>query len=266
VIVHGRITVFGEYLMHDLTDGYVLPTRQALATWDDSDLPIHPSYDYRVDRVRQMLSQLGMPTCDKVRGTLPLGHGFAGSTALIALHLGSGSQPITEVLASKIDREIHGFDPSGVDYWSVNAQAPGFFGPAGWRSAPKAEKFAASALLLPEARPWPLSETRDRIRSIANRLAPIARHLCAVLRAQKNLDYQALFDYAVELSRAHVYGPRAATMVDHLVQRRLAVKGIGGLTNKAIVIVWPAEMSMPERLSMLAELEQCGPDGVLTQL
>lgn len=266
MIVNGRITLFGEYLMHSITEGYVVPTEHALATPDEHVLPIHHEYQPRLDRVRYQLELAGLPTHAAVRGTLPLGHGFASSTALTLLHLEKGRHKHPEDIVRCVDREIHGFSPSGVDYWSITARRTGYFGPDGWRSASNSYRPAASALLVPEDSSANLAETRNRVIRVADSLAPIARYMCSVLRARNVLDYRAMLDYADCLRRAGVYLPRAEAIIGQAAGHGLVAKGIGGLTNKAVIIVWPPAMKPSEQKSVLAELRQYGPDAVVPRI
>ena len=273
MIIHGRITVFGEFLMHTMTEGYIVPAAHALATLEEHLLPVHPRYQQMLDQVRIHLAERGLPTCSEVRGTLPLGYGFAGSTALALLHLEGnvvGSAGIAlasaEAIVRQIDWQIHGFSPSGVDYHSIVTGKAGYFGPGGWRPVQRRPELAASALLVRDPLDWPLSETRCKIVAMADRLIPIARYLCSVLRARAILDYQALFDYSVELRRVNIYAPRATAIVDHALKYGLVAKGVGGLTNKAVIIVWPPEMPSPVRWRILQELRSYGVDGAIWQI
>lgn len=266
MIVNGRITLFGEYLMHSMTEGYMIPTVQALATPDEEKIPIHADYYPELDRVRIMLKTLGLPTCAAVRGTLPLGHGFASSTALTFLHLGTRRREYAEDVIRQVDREMHGFSPSGVDYWSIISKRAGYFGPTGWRSAPDSYRPAVSALLVPENSQVDLTTTRNRITRAADTLIPIARYLHATLETQNTLDYRAMLDYAMRLRRIGVYLPRAEAIIDHMTSLGLVAKGIGGLTNKAVIILWPPEVQPTEQGCILAELSQYGPDTVLPRI
>jgi hypothetical protein len=266
VIVHGRITLFGEYLMHSMTEGYVMPSDLALATADEYAFRLHAEYQPALDRVRLQLDRDGFPTCTVVRGNLPLGHGFASSTALTILHLGAQRREGAEAIAHRVDQEIHGFTPSGVDYWSITAGHSGYFGPAGWRSIASSYRLAASALLVPENSYADLAETRNKINLAADGLIPIARYLCATLKARHVIDYRALLDYAIYLRRIGAYFPRAEAIIDHVFSRGLVAKGIGGLTNKAVVIIWPPGMRPSEQGKILDELGQYNPDAVLPRI
>lgn len=197
--------------------------------------------------MRLRLDADGLPTCTAVRGTLPLGHGFASSTALTILHLGGQHRECAEAIANRMDQGIHGFTPSGVDYWSITAGHSGYFGPAGWRSIANSYRLNASALLVPENSYPDLAETCNKINGAADGLIPIARYLCATLRARHVLDYRALFDYAIYLRQIGAYLPRAEAIIDHVLSRGLVAKGVGGLTNKAVVIIWPPEMRLFEQ-------------------
>jgi hypothetical protein len=259
--------------MHAMTEGYIVPAAHALGTADEQLLPAHPQYRQILDQVRAHLAGEGLPTCNGVRGTLPLGHGFAGSTALALLHLGAdaaGSAGTTlasaEAIVSRIDGQIHGFAPSGVDYHSVAAGEAGYFGPDGWRPTRSPPRLSASALLMRDDSDWPLSETRHKVVAAADKLVPIARHLCSALRTRAFLDYQALFDYAVQLRRINIYLPHAATIVDHALRYGLVAKGVGGLTNKAVIIVWRPGMPVPMRGRILRELRSHGADATLWRI
>jgi hypothetical protein len=219
-----------------------------------------------LDQVRTRLTEDGLPTCGMVRGTLPLGHGFASSTTLTLLHLGGHPAESVKSIVDGIDKQVHGFPPSGVDYYSIAAGKAGYFGPGGWRPADRPRRLAASAVLVRDQSDWPLSETRGRVVAAADKLIPIANHLCSALRARAILDYQALFDYAVQLRRIGVYTPRAAAIVDHVLGHGVVAKGVGGLTNKAVIIVWRPGMRLPVRRRILRELRSYGADAVLGRI
>jgi hypothetical protein len=265
MVICGRITLFGEYLMHSMADGYIVPTTQALATPDEREFPVHPEYRQERDSVRFLLANASLPTCSMVRGTLPLGHGFAGSTALTILHLGSCGQDY-ETIVNHVDRQVHGFAPSGVDCKAIRVGRAGCFGPVGWRSVWRAPCLAISALLVPEASGQDLAETRNKVIASADALIPIAQYLCSALTERNVLEYQALFDYALRLRRIGIYLPRATAVIDHALSGGIVAKCTGGLTNKAVIIVWPREMKSTTRIRILTELGRYGPDLILPRI
>ena len=255
MVVHGRLTVFGEYLMHRHAEGYVVPTRQRLASPDETTVCAHPRYDPRLDSVARRLREMGLPTHPGIRGDLPLGFGFASSTALAVLHLSLTGRdhraPVDEA-----DRSVHGFPPSGMDFESVKRQEAGFFGPAGWRDADRVP-LLCSAFVPPDRLAMSFHEVWRRVVDRADDLTRLVAHLTRGVETAGELDRDALFDYSALLATLGVYSRSAQDVVALLLSRGVPAKATGGLRNKAVIAFWRDEA---ERTTSLAALLRHHPE------
>jgi hypothetical protein len=262
MVVSGRVTIFGEYLMHGSAEGLIVPSRLALATADE--FGVQPHGDYRAERdwVRLHLSRMGLPVQTGIRGELPLGHGFAGSTALTLVHLNGWAAADIAAVAGRIDHILHGFPPSGVDFAAVVAGAPGLFTAGLWQPMPSVRIPDLSAVLVPAPGRFPLSATRERVLAVRERLAGPARHLCARLRRTDEIDYEGLLEYAVRLQAVGVYTRQATAVVGLFLACDVVAKCVGGLTNKAVIVVWPPQMGREARLELLRKVSRLAPDRV----
>src|SRR4051812_10960827 len=224
MVINGRVTIFGEYLMHGSGEGFVVPRRLVLATPDEAGVEPHGDYRVERDRVRLHLSRMGLPVQGGIRGALPLGHGMAGSTALTLVHLNGRAGADTGSVVCRIDHILHGFPPSGVDFAAVMAGAPGLFSAGSWRSMPDLPIPDLSAVLVPMPGQFPLPATRERILEVQKRLGRVSRHLCSRLRRYGEIDYECLLEYAIRLQALGVYTPRASAVVRLFLANDVAAK------------------------------------------
>ena len=129
--LHGRITVFGEYLLKEnLSYCLCLKSSLFLSNETEDSNSIHSSYDEAKDETIHLLRNLGIKIFSKIYGNLPLGYGLSSSTILSMLHLNSMERQ--EIIAL-VDKEINGFSPSELDYTSILKQANGIFGFGNWQ-------------------------------------------------------------------------------------------------------------------------------------
>lgn len=240
MILRGRLTVYGEYLMKTRTRGLIVPTELCLATADEIDQPVHPDYDPARDRVAQWLRRQHIaPEQALVRGDLPFGFGLASSTALTFVHTARGrTRAEAAALSRGCDREIHGFEPSGMDAAAISHQADGFFSTQGWEPVQR-PALRYTLVFLPAERRHSLADVETRIGASAEALSRIADALTSGLVRHAVLDYALLLDYALALAATGVYSSGAQSFVTPLLARGVVAKAIGGLYDKAILIVWP---------------------------
>lgn len=234
--IFGRITWFGEFLMHEGTEGLVTPCPMYLS--DDPADPLHPWYSAERDSVRFAVEQEGYTAAACVRGSLPLSFGLAGSTALAVLHLANTTATLRFQLVRELDQRTHGFVPSGVDMESITRQSTGLFSAAGWRDVlwtpPSFELigFEKEATRDLQSIRWLLHAKRRR-------LDRLARHLSSVLQDER-LFMLAMLDYCAELYDLDVYSGPVRAFIGRMLERGVAAKGIGGLYDKAVLVLTPA--------------------------
>lgn len=231
--IQGRFTLYGEFLMHARTWGYVAPVPLYLR----SSRAKPSAYDYEADEVGHLLQRMGFSTQHFLNGNLPFGLGFAASTVLAFLHLrDQASDADHEQIVRVLDWIQHGFMPSGADYAAIRAQSPGFFLQGRWRPAPPCP-VACVFCSLPPAPKRPPGQTRTIVESIASRLQPLADRLTRTLENTGTVTLGDLHDYCLVLSEAGVYSEPQQLLVDAALSRHIAAKGIGGLYNKAMILI-----------------------------
>ncbi len=238
MILRGRITVYGEYLMKTRTRGLIIPSDLYLATSDHVDKPIHEDYDHSMDSVAGLLKRRNFVTECQIRGDLPFGFGLASSTTLAFLHTSrtlSIAHAITVV--RDCDHEIHGFEPSGVDAAAISSQAPGFFSTSGWEGIQLCP-IRCTLAFLPAERARALAEVEGCIMGSAATLSRIADALTNNVLATGVLDYGLLLDYSRALLSTPVYSKVAKSFIAEMLARGIVAKAIGGLYDKAILVVW----------------------------
>jgi mevalonate kinase len=239
VVLHGRATVYGEYLMHGDTQGLVMSLPLCLASLEHSDCPLHKTYDRRLDTVAEFLESRGFATDIGIRGNLPFAFGFGSSTILAFLHLG-GRLPLKETVAlvRDCDRAIHGFPPSGVDTASCLHQSTGLYSARGWQDV-GVSKLDYSLLLFPKTHGLLLSQVRERIHDARASLTRIAEGLTEHIIRCGELKQTLFLQYARILLDLGIYSPVVHGLISELLHYNVAAKGTGGLYDKAVLVVWP---------------------------
>ncbi|MES2669681.1 MAG: hypothetical protein V4673_04580 [Pseudomonadota bacterium] len=224
------------------TCGFIIPTDLFLATGDTAGLPIHASYDPSLDRTARVLERYGYRTQRRIYGDLPFGLGFASSTVLAALHLSPVSSIDDVRLAiQKCDREVHGFEPSGMDFSAISSQTSGFYSRGNWRHFQLSSFFPYSIVTPPPERLSPLSEIELIISRSDKYLIAIANKMTSGILSTGSLDYDAILDYSKELSDLSIYSRAAKSFIDNLLENDVAAKAIGGLYDKAIIVIWKSK-------------------------
>ena len=234
----GRITVYGEYLMHDQTSGLVTASNLYMATSEDPEAPVHVEYDFRKDEVAAHLQRHGRPFHKVLRGNLPLGYGFASSTIISFLNLQRRlpSRQLERAVLG-IDMAIHGFRPSGADFEFCLKQKTGLYGPNGWTDV-GVRRPHHSVVLWPQRGEMVLPEVRCAVLERGQELTQLAQALNAGVLNCDKLDYPLLLEYARVLRECHVYAPDVDEFVAEMLGRGIVAKATGGLYDKAVLLVW----------------------------
>jgi hypothetical protein len=237
--LHGRITIYGEYLMRASTCGLVIPSQLHLATSEHINNLVHEKYDHSNDEVARYLERRCFATKSKLYGNLPFGFGLASSTVLAFLHL-HPTKSISESIpiVNECDHNIHGFKPSGVDTASISRQAPGLFSIRGWEDI-HVTSFPYTLVFLPAERERTLAEIKRRMNEGAASLTRIADDLTNQTISTGRLDYTLFLKYTRTLFIHSVYSKVATSFIATFLNSGIAAKAIGGLYDKAILIVWP---------------------------
>lgn len=232
----GRLTIYGEYLMHNITCGFIAKSCQYLATSEHFKSPIHNQYDPEKDEVNKYLSHKGYQTQKKFRGDLPLGYGLGGSSILTGLHLnGQENHRTIEKIIYEVDHAIHGFVPSGVDTYSYFKQCDGFYGMGKWHNT---SLRICDYLLVtfPKSHELPLEEIRQRVLAEALVLSKLSNLLTANIKKSAKLDYALFFEYCNVLSSLDVYSEEVQHFIVEMLNYGIPTKGIGGLYQKAVML------------------------------
>jgi hypothetical protein len=234
--MHGRYTLYGEFLMHGRATGYVAPTPMCL--WgSDSAIEGDVTWNRESDDVASLVSRLGLKPMPAVAGDLPFGQGFASSTVLALVHIGDQLAPVERRrVVNVLDWLSHGFEPSGLDHDAITAQSPGFYRRHEWRFAP-ALQLSGVFLRSTQAAEISLEETRRRVERMADRLAPLADELTRTIEENSRLNVDAYAAYCNELASAGVYTEEQSLRVAEARSCGLLAKGTGGLHAKALVVI-----------------------------
>lgn len=240
--IFGRITIYGEYLMHTITHGLITKSTLYLANEQEKSFPIHQSYDIRKDKVADFLRKKSYTYDRIIRGNLPLGYGFSSSTILLYLNL---SKKIDESTLRKLimqaDHEIHGFPPSGLDIEFCFQQSTGLFGKNEWIDT-QINNFYHSIIIFPKCCNKTLPEIQFNI--LNNNLKPLsklAEDLNSHIINHNKLNYQSLLEYSKILLNSNVYNGLVESFISTMLQNRIIAKGIGGLYDKAVLIIWESK-------------------------
>jgi len=234
--IYGRITIYGEYLMHDNEQGLIMPSNLYLETTDNKDYK--SEYNKELDKVLISLKDKGIIPSHTLKGNLPLGYGLAGSTILGFLHLSHIENIIIKKnIINEIDTKMHGFTPSGLDFESCVHQQWGLFcSKYGWKSqAPSLIDY--SIIIFPKEQKMPLNKIQERVLSERRLLVPIQKELNEIVKRHNIVNLELLMEYAKILSSIGVYSEVANEFVDNVLKQGYIAKGIGGLYDKAVIVI-----------------------------
>lgn len=174
-----------------------------------------------------------------LKGNLPLGYGLAGSTVLTFLHLSHLKDIISrDTIINDIDKEIHGFMPSGLDFESCIHQEWGLFcNKLGWQSiSPSIVNYFL--IIFPKERKNNLSKIQERILSARKKLCPIQKELNIIVKSHNIINLDLLMEYSQILSSIGVYSEKANEFINDIMKQGYIAKGIGGLYDKAVIVMY----------------------------
>ncbi len=223
--------------MHDDTWGLIIPS--SLYLRDDGE-PRHLHYDPSLDEVRARIVAMAQGSAVpalRISGNLPLGWGFASSSILTFLYAAAMNIGDPQQIAQQVDSQVHRFPSSGMDSSFCLRQRPGYFRKGIWKDAPGDIMLDCSIALFPKERQRSLAEVRKALLSRRIALDSLAREL-SEQHLSESVRFDRLFEYATELSRLGTYGELAATFIERTLAQGIIAKGIGGLYDKAVLVVW----------------------------
>ena len=235
--IHGRIIIYGEYLMRENEQGLIIPSNLYLETTDKKDYK--SIYNKELDKVLEILKNKGIISPHTIIGNLPLGYGFAGSTVLSLLHLSHLENTTTKkAIINEIDAEMHGFMPSGIDFESCFRQQWGLFcNKFGWQSL-KPFSINYSLIIFPKEGKMPLNIIQKRMLSAKNLLVPIQKELNKIVIRDNIINLELLMRYSQVLSSIGIYSEVANNFINNLLQNGFIAKCTGGLYDKAVIVIY----------------------------
>ena len=236
--VYGRITIYGEYLMHNSEQGLIMPSNLYLETTDKKDYK--SEYNKELDKVLVLLKGKGIIPSHTLKGNLPLGYGLAGSTVLSFLHLNHLENITTKKsIINEIDTEMHGFTPSGLDFAScVNQQWGLFCSEFGWRELQSPPPIDYSLIIFPKEQKMPFNKIQKKILSVKKLLEPIQKELNEIVKCNNIINLELLMEYSQILSSIGVYSEVVNDFIHHSLKSGFITKGIGCLYDKAVIVIY----------------------------
>lgn len=249
MIVRGRISIYGEYLMHSATRGLALSSRMSLASMDEGDVPRLAEYRPEADGVARLLMERGFAITPGLKGDLWQGCGLASSTAAARLYLAALGVPSPREHMIEVDRILHGFQPSGMDIECIMHQHDGLYGHRVWQNVAVASPPRALVMFEREGR-MTLAEVMRRMQGAQSALVPLADELTMSVVRDGALPLDAMRRYAEALLVIGVYSSRVRSFVEWSLGEGIPSKGVGGLYDKAVLVLFPeaGSDSLRERL------------------
>lgn len=243
--------------MHGIAEGYSYPVPFGLERCAEPSSGWR-SYDSTRDSVASFLERAGLTVRGEICGSLPLGYGFAGSTVLALLHLNvvdlaEAKRHMSIIMSA--DSSVHGFEPSGLDFWAVTGRSPIFFGRGQHRVAP-AMPFSVRYVTFPKERLLTLAEVRLRVEANAGLLAEIATAITAGIERESESVYELLLAYSSSLATVGIYSRSQRAFALDSIARGVVTKGIGGLYDKAMLVTGE-ERRVASSVSFAIELGGC---------
>lgn len=232
--LHGRITVFGEYLLNENLS-YCLSIKSKLFLSNDNrdSKFVHPYYQPGKDKTIELLKNFGIKQFGDIYGNLPLGYGLSSSTILSLLHLNSADR---KDLVEMIDREMSGFAPSGLDYTSIISQENGVFGFGKW--IPIHDFYPNySLIIVPKEKKKKLTDVKQKLATSQVEQIRLTKDLFSELNSKNTLNRELFYHYCKHLFSCNIYSESASEIVFWLLERNIAAKCIGGFYDKAILII-----------------------------
>ncbi len=238
--IHGRISIYGEYLMHGSVHGLAVPTESYLTSDPDDLAEPHPYYSAQLDTVASNLQLCGLPIAKHISGTLPLGKGLGSSAVLARVHLGMAGTAAFRAAVRHSEDILHGFSSSGFDAECVLQQTAGLFNAGQWRRV-DVLPFDLWLVDIKKEKSKTLPEIQATICSDSRRLIRIAKHLNSHVLRSGSIDFDALYDYSQRLASLHVYSTVCSDLVSMLLAKGLIAKCVGGLYDKLLLVVNPGD-------------------------
>jgi|GEM_PF-5813607 len=229
--LNGRITIYGEYLMHQDELGLIESSRLYLTNETDNDDEVHFSYNPEFDKTLAFLNELKIQITNAIKGNLPLGYGFSSSTILSFLHLGDTDNI---EFVNNIDHKIHGFKPSGLDATYCFRNKGGLYGMGKWLDCKYPEQ-NWDCILLPKEKNMNLADVQKGIQKRKNNFLKLITQMNKSIN-RNEFPLNSLFDYSVELQSSNVYSENASRVIDYILNKGIVAKCIGGLYDKAIIL------------------------------
>lgn len=239
--LHGRITVFGEYLVKNkYSYSLCLKSHNYLSNDINESKYIHKDYCISKDLSLNELNKLGYAvdkTKNTIYGNLPLGYGLSSSTVLTILHLNS---IFKKGLIQKIDKVICGFSPSNLDYTSIIKQETGVMSPKGWISFNKL-RICYSLILVPKEKLYSLKNIFPKLQEKLNLQISLTTNIFQYLIDNTKINYEMLYDYCKVLNSCNIYSKNSKYIVEDLLFAGVCAKCVGGLYDKALLVIYEQE-------------------------
>lgn len=232
--LHGRITVFGEYLLREnLSYCYCIKSKLFLSNSDTDSNFVHPTYEQGRDETIPLLRDAGVFNLGNIYGNLPFGYGLSSSTILSLLHMNSAHR---RDLVVSIDKAMCGFSPSELDYTTITKQENGVLGFGKWQPINDFHP-TYSLITIPKDKKRKLPEVIKNLSTTLEKQIEITKNLFLELATKNVLNYDLLFEYSNHLLSCDVYSEKAKEIVTALLQKNIVAKCVGGLYDKAILVV-----------------------------
>lgn len=232
--LHGRITVFGEYLLKDnLSYSLCLKSNLFLSNEDKDSKFIHSVYDSTKDKTIPLLKSLGVINFSKIYGNLPLCYGLSSSTILSMLHLNTTK---SQKIIALVDKEMNGFSPSELDYTSILKQSNGIFGFGKWQPLTNFE-ISYSLLIIPKEGKRNLIEVQQKISKSQDYQIDLTKKMYNILSMRNELEYDLIYKYCKLLLSCQIYSGAATEIATDLIAKGISCKCIGGLYDKALLVI-----------------------------
>ncbi len=250
--IFGRLTIYGEYLMHSTAYGLIEKSNLYLATGEHDEVQNHPQYDVAKDIVARYIEAQKIKVYPGVKGNLPIGYGLASSSVLSFLYLYPlyGNQIFQMI--NNIDKSIHGFEPSGLDAGFCCRQENGLYKDGEWIDV-SLTRHNYSLVLFSKEKKMTLSEVQKRVMANSNNLKKIADVMTNLIIKNNHIPYDYLQYYANELSDCDVYSNQVKEYVGYMSSKNIVAKGVGGLYDKAVIVIWPDNISKSVKLELIKE-------------
>jgi len=145
-------------------------------------------------------------------------------------------------IVDMVDRQHHGFEPSGVDSGYYLRGRGGLYCHGNWIDV-RAQPLSWRCALVHKEKALCLPEVRELVAKRSRQLVYLAEEMTNALRDGQDLPLRPLFDYAVELFELPIYSAAASGLIGRALDHGVIAKGIGGLYDKAVLFLTTTENS-----------------------